>query len=266
MERERPSYPVQSLERAIRLLEVLREADRPMAIVELSARLDLGASAVHRYLDTLVYHGLVEQDPETLKYSLGVRFVEFGASVIRRLGFGERVRPYLERLAAEVGETVNLSIPDGGSALFIDKIESQEFLRTATHVGARVPLNCTGMGKAMLAYLPEAELAAGLEAYSPVAYTPNTITDRTTLRAHLALIRRQGYAVDDEEYIAGVRCVGAPIFSPGGRVVAALSVSGPASRLTPERIRDVAPRVKEIAQEISARMGMELALWQRVPA
>jgi len=258
IERDRPTYPVRSLEKAIRILDALREAGEPMGISELSTKLELGVSAVHRHLDTLHYHGWVEQDPTTLKYMLGTRFIEFGASVIERLGFGSRTRPYLERLMSEVGETVNLCVADRGEVLFVEKFESERFLRTVTHVGARVPLHCTGMGKAMLAFLPEAELRAFLDGRSLDGFTPYTITDPTSLEAHLGTIRRQGYAVDNEEYIIGVRCIAAPLLGRGGHAVAAVSVSGPTARLSEDRIADVAARVKAVAQEMSRDLDVEL--------
>lgn len=257
-ERERPAYPVHSLEKAIRILEALRVAGEPLGVSELSARLGMGVSAVHRHLDTLHYHDFVEQDPQTLKYALGVRLVEFGTSVIRHLGLGAGVRPFLERLMSEVGETVNMSILHGGEALFVEKIESDKFLRTVTHVGARVPLHCTGMGKVLLANLPPEEQSAFLTPQSLTRYTPHTITDLSGFREHLEAIRRQGYAVDNEEYLIGVRCIAAPLVGRDGQAVAAVSVSGPTARLSSDRVESVARQVRDTAQEIALRMDVRL--------
>jgi DNA-binding IclR family transcriptional regulator len=249
--RLRPIYPVHSVERTIRILDALRDAVDPVGVTELALALGQTASAVHRHLSTLQYHGLVEQDPLTQRYTLGTRLIDYGTRVMGRLGLGERTRPHLERLAAEVNETVNLCLLRGQEALFVDKIESQEFLRLVTHMGTRVPLYCSGVGKAMLAFLAPEEQSAVMGAGPLNRYTPSTITDPTCLRQELGRIRAQGYAVDAEEYLPGVVCVAAPILDRHGRAMAAVSVSGPVSRLTPERVLEVAPRVRAAAEGIT---------------
>ncbi len=255
--KSRPTYPVRSLEKTISILDALRDASEPMGVTELSVALGLTVNAVYRHLDTLHWYDLVEQDPRTLKYILGTHLIEYGARAIQRLSFGEKARPYLEQLASKTDETVNLCILRGGEALFIDKIESQEFLRMVTHLGARVPLHCTSIGKAMLAYLPEEEQKTILEAQPLTRYTPNTITDVATLKAHLQMIRSQGYAVDNEEYLPGVRCIAAPILGHDQSAMAAVSVSGPTTRLTSDHVQAVASCVRKAAREISSKIIME---------
>lgn len=258
--RKNPRYPVRSLSKAIRILEALAEEGTPVGVTRLSDNLGWGVSAVHRYLSTLEHHGLVKQNPETSKYTLGMRLVELGASAIRSLGFGERIRPYLEKLASQTGETINLGVLRERWALFIDKVESQEFLRTVTYVGALVPLHCTALGKVLLAYLPQSERKRLLDGYLLTKYTPNTIVDRHTLEECLTQIRSHGYAVDNEEYIPGVCCVAVPVLAGNGQVVAAVSVSGPAVRLVAERIQTIVPLMQETARLISREIaGMDLS-------
>jgi DNA-binding IclR family transcriptional regulator len=199
----------------------------------------------------------VEQDSVTDKYRLGLRLVELGASVLRDLDLVDRARPYLERLASETGETVNLSVLQGAEALFVDKISSQRFLRTVTHVGARFPLHCTGVGKAMMAHLRDDKLEALLASEPLDRHTPATIVDPEKLKVHLNLVRTRGYAIDDEEFIAGVRCVAAPILGPDGYALGAISVAAPSARLSLKRAQDVGAAVREIAQILSGMARLE---------
>lgn len=249
--KSRPAYPILSLEKTISILDALRDADGPLGITELSSRLGMTNSAVHRHLDTLNWHQMVEQDPATLKYALGTRLIEYGSKALLGLGFNERTHRHLEHLASEVSETVNLCLLRGNEALFVDKIESQEFLRFVTYVGIRVPLHCTGVGKAMLAYLPESEVEKRLGPGPFKRYTPVTVTDPKVLRNRLCEVRTMGYAIDIEEYLPGVLCIAAPILV---RDIAAVSVSGPISRLGGDQLPKVAALVKAAAEDITREM------------
>lgn len=252
-----PAYPVHAVEKSILIVNTLEKIGRPVGISELSSLTGMGVSIVHRHLDTLCYYRIVEQDPITLKYRLGMRLFELGESVQRQMGYGERVRPYLEGLVAILNETVNLSVLDQDHIIFIDKIECQATLRAVTHVGKTAPLYCSGMGKALLAFLPDEKRDALVTNLTLTPFTKSTITDLIKLRAHLQQIRSDGYALDDEEYYPGIRCVGVPILNHSGFAIASISVSGPTIRLTDERIESILPYLLSTAKAISEDLGFE---------
>lgn len=226
--------------RGLRLAEVIREADVPKA-------------TALRLLDALTEAGLVRCD-DTGTYRLGAQAAVWGSAFLDHLDIRTEAQDLLAHLAEISGETAHLGILDGLRILYIDKIDSPHSLRMFSRVGATNPLYCTGLGKAILAFAPpqtvDDVIAAGF-----TRRTENTITDGESLRAELARIRRLGYSLDDVENEDGVRCVAAPVFDHHGRPAAALSVAGPESRMTRERVADLAPRIAAAGLDLSARLG-----------
>jgi len=257
LKRNDPAYPVLAVEKSILIVNALEKIGKPVGISELSHLIGMGASIIHRHLDTLCYYRIVEQDPITLKYRLGMRLFELGESVRRQMDYGERVRPYLKELVSVLNETVNLSVLDQDHIVFIEKIECQATLRTVTHVGKTAPLHCSGMGKALLAFLPEEKQDSIIDKLILTPFTENTIIDKDELRVHLQKIREVGYSVDNEEYYPGIRCIGMPIINQSGFVIASISVSGPTIRLTDECIESILPKLLKTAKAISADLGFE---------
>ena len=245
---------VQSVDRALALLERLASRGGSASLSDLARDLGLSKSTVHALLATMRAWGVVSQEADGL-YVLGIRLFEWGTAAVSRLDLRTAAGPVLERLMDQFQETVHLVVGDGLDVVYIDKRESPRSMRIVSQVGRRLPAYCTAVGKAMLAFRPEEELERLLEGATLQPWTPNTITDKEALKAHLAEVRRRGYALDNEEIIEGLRCVGAPIRDHSGQVVAALSVAGLSVRLGPERIAEVIPAVVEAAAEISHRLG-----------
>jgi DNA-binding IclR family transcriptional regulator len=205
----------------------------------------------------LQQHRLVDKNRETGRYRLGLRLFEFGSKAIAALDLRGHARPYLDQLQRELGETVFFCILDEGQVLYLEKVESQQSVRTGCTVGSRAPAYCTAVGKAMLAELPEAEVNDIIRRWGLKAITANTITTAAALRSELRAVRSRGYAIDNEEKEQGLRCVSAAVRGHSGTMFAALSVSGPAFRVTKERIPEIAEAVMRVASELSAELGYE---------
>jgi len=250
-------YQVQVLDRAVSILDTLAAEDEDLSLYEIAERLNLHKSTIHRLLMVLERHRLVERRAPSGKYGLGLKLFEFGIKAFARLGLGERARPHLERLAAEARETAHLCILDGGEVLYLEKVEPARTVRVPSSVGRRNPAHCTAVGKALLAHLADADLAALIRRHGLKAHTPNTITTPASLERELRAIRERGYAVDDEEIEEGLRCIGAPVRDHTGRVIASLSIAGPAFRVTRAKTPALARLVTKTADALSAELGYE---------
>jgi IclR family transcriptional regulator, KDG regulon repressor len=248
-------YQVQVLDRALGILDLLAGESPELAPSEVSERTGLHKSTVHRLLQVLERHRLIEKMAQNGKYRLGLRLFELGSKAMAQFDLRERAQPYLKRLVLETGETAHICILDGDRMLSIANVESPRTLRTPSTVGHRTPLHCTSTGKALLAFLPEDERNDLINQCELTDYTRHTIRKLARLKAELKLIRQRGYAMDDEEIEEGLRCVGAPVMDHSGRVVAAMSIAGPAFRLTDDRIPAVARSVIQAAIELSVELG-----------
>ncbi len=250
---------VQSLDRALSILDVLRFSHRDLPLGEVAARAGLPKSTTHRLLSTLEIRGFVAQDPETGAYRLGLKHVA-------PVGAGPEIREVLEGLATRSGETANLGALVGREVLYVDRADSSQALRWQLGVGSRVPVHCSALGKAILASLPEAEVAEHLPRRLR-RITPNTITDRRALLAELDAVRDRGYAVDDEEFMEGVRCVAVSVFATTGHLVrAALSLAGPAFRLTRDRAVGQIDALKRAAATVARVLGDQGLLTEQASA
>ena len=247
-------YTIAVLTKALDLIDLL-DAHESLTLTELSARSGINKVTALRILANLEGRGYVERDEATGRYRLGVRLLQLGMRKTEGLDLRTVARPILKRLHADTDETVNLAIPGPDGIFYIDILESPLGLRMAATIGARDDYHATALGKAILANLPPAAQEETLRRQRLPKKTPRTIVEPGALARELDLVRKRGYAVDDEENETGARCVAAPIFDHRGRVVAAISVSGPASRLTADREAELAARVKATSQQISALMG-----------
>jgi IclR family acetate operon transcriptional repressor len=206
-----------------------------------------------RLLDALVASNAVTVDG-TGVYRLGPRCAMWGSAFLESVDIRRMAHDTLTQLAEMSGETCHLGILEGLQVLYIDKIDGTQAIRMVSRIGGTNPLYCTGLGKAILPFLTEAQITA--VAAGPLeARTENTITDADVLRREVTSIRRRGYAVDDVENEEGVRCVGAPIFDHQDGVVASISVAGPAYRMTRGRIRGFGPLVRKAADDVSHQLG-----------
>jgi DNA-binding IclR family transcriptional regulator len=255
----RSPYKVQVLDRALAALAILANSPSDCSLAELCPALKLHKSTVHRLMMVLEQHRLVVKNMETGRYRLGLRLYELGSRAIDGLDLRGRARPYLDHLQAEFGETVFLCILDEGQVFYVEKVESQQSVRTACTVGSRAPAYCTAVGKAMLAELAEPEVSDIIRRWGLKAVTPNTITTATALKAELRAVRSRGYAIDNEEKEEGLRCVSAAVRGHSGKLFAAMSVSGPAFRMTKERIPEIGRALMEAAGKLSAELGYQAA-------
>jgi len=252
------SKNVQSLERALTLIEHMAEAGRPVTISELSENAGLKISTVHRLLNTLLNRGYVEQDRETNKYQLGLKLLDVANNIFSYTDIRGIARPFLSELVDRCNETANLAILDGTEIVYIDQIESQNYIivKMFAQVGNRGPVHCTASGKILLAYLPEKELDHLLSRIELKQFTGQTITEPEALKKELLKARKQGYALDWGEMEEHVRCIAAPIFNYENRAVASIGVSGPDTRITKEYIKkELACTIKDVAARASTRMG-----------
>ena len=245
---------VQSVDRAITVLEILARRGEA-GVSEVAAELAVHKSTAFRLLETLEDRGMVEQATDRGKYRLGFGVVRLAGAVSARLDVVSQGRPACERLAVEVGETVNLAVLREHYAVNVDQVRGQATVTTHNWVGQLTPLHATSSGKVLLAALPAAERAAVVGASGLPAFTPATLSSAPALDEQLAVVRRRGYAVTVEEYEVGLNAVAAPITGADGQVLAAISASGPAYRFTEERLYEIAPAVIAAAAEISRRLG-----------
>ena len=250
-------YRVQVLDRALAALAILADRSSECSLAELCLELKLHKSTVHRLMMVLEQHRLVVKNPDTGRYRLGLKLFELGSKAIEGLDLRARARPYLDRLQNEFSETVFFCILDDGQVFYMEKVESQQSVRTACTVGSRAPAYCTAVGKAMLAELTEKEVDNVIRRWGLKAITKNTIRTAAALRTELKAVRSRGYAIDDEEKEEGLRCVSAAVRGHSGKLVAAMSVSGPAFRITKERIPEIGRVMMQAAGELSKELGYE---------
>ena len=247
---------VQSLDRALNLLNTLARTEVGISLTESAKKTGLNSSTAHRLLSTLVARGYAQQDPASKEYRLGAQSLYIGQAALAQIDLRQIAIPFLQGLVKETNELANLAQFREGHAVYIAQARAgNRTVQMFTQLGAQVPLHCSGVGKAMLANLEEVELQRLIESGTLEAYTVNTISNPLKLRTELELIRKRGYATDNEEREIGVRCIAAPVFQAGGRVVAAASVSGPPGRLHPDNDQVRRPVVGQAAEQISKLLG-----------
>lgn len=235
-------------------MKMFSDDEYEIGISELAKRLGLAKSTVHRLATTLFEAGVLDQNPENGKYKLGLVVFELGSLVRRHMDFSSEAKPYLMALREKTNESVHLAIAEESSILYINNLESRQAIRMASRIGVRRPLHCTAEGKVLLAFKSPEEIKRRLTAKLEVC-TSHTIIDPSALSEELDAIREQGYALDDQESEEGLRAIAAPIRNHSGNTVAAVSVAGPAQRLTDEKVPILAADVMEAANTISARLG-----------
>jgi len=255
----KPNNLVQTIERASSILDILGQSPQGISIRELSSKIKLPKGTIHRLLSSLSYFGYVRQDPKTRNYLLGFKLVELGNLLLNQLDLRKEAEPFLKDLAERTKETVHMVLLDRNEVVYIDKVETDQHtsgLRMASRVGLRNPAHSSAVGKVLLAHFSEEELNNFTKEKGLLKRTENTITDPGRLREHLSIVRAQGYAIDDEENEKGIRCVAAPIYNEVGKPVAAMSISGPAFRITKKVIQEsLKKEVMETALKISQRLG-----------
>jgi IclR family transcriptional regulator, acetate operon repressor len=249
------SGQVQSLTRALAILNAVAEADDGISLTEVAQQVGLPPSTTHRLLTTLQQDHFVRFDNERALWSVGVQSFIVGNAFLRTRRLVQTARPHLRALMEESGETVNLAVEDDGHAIFLHQVECRQMMRAQTTLGSRVPLHCSGVGKALLMAMAESRLAKILHRHGLPRLTARTIVRPTELRADLATSGHRSYALDDEEHAVGLRCVAAVILDELGEPAAAISISGPAARITDDRIPLLGDMVRRTAAAITAEYG-----------
>lgn len=250
------SGSVQSVDRVLDILEALSSAPFGLLLSELSAAVGLHISTTHRLVNVLVERGYAMKEKGSGKYRLTLRTFALGSRVSAVWDLLGAARPYLDALAAESQEAVHLVERDGNSVVYLYKAEPfRQLVRMGSHTGLRNPMYCTGVGKSILALLPEAEVEKLWQTEPITAFSPNTITDLEAMHRELALTRSRGYALDNEEHEPGVRCVAVAIRNYTGAPVAAVSISAPVPRMDEAMIKKMLPRLQKTAEELSHMLG-----------
>ena len=248
-------YHVQVLDRAVHVLDLLASSGVEFGPSEISARLNLHKSTVHRILSVLEEHRLVVRNQGHGRYTLGTKMLELASRVIVHTELRTNAQSFLQQLVDETQETAHVAIIDGSEIVSIANVESPWTLRLRSAVGRRAPLYCTAVGKCLMAFRPRREALGLLKGQVLKQFTRRTFVTREALMRELRRVRKQGFAVDDEEYERGVRCVSAPVRDHTGGVYAAVSISGPALRLTRDRLPSLAHTVIAAARGMSVTMG-----------
>jgi IclR family acetate operon transcriptional repressor len=246
---------VQSLLRAIRILKALAQAGPGLTLTDTAHTVGLAPSTAHRLLTTLQYERLVRFDPATALWSIGVEAFNIGSAFLHIRDLAAVARPVMRRLMEESGETVNLAVEDQGEAIYLAQVECREMMRALAKSGARVPLHGSAVGKALLAAMPDSQVAKILQKRGLPKLTEQTIDTPAKLRVALQQVRDQGFAIDDEEHAIGLRCVAAVIYDEHAEPAAAVSLSGPMARIPDTRIGVLGAQVAKAAADISHELG-----------
>jgi DNA-binding IclR family transcriptional regulator len=255
---------IKSLSKALRILRAVGDHREPTSIATLSRELAMPKGTLFPFLRTMADEGLLLAHGGG-QYTLGPRVLELAAMFHGQVRLRDVARPHLERLAHRCGEVAHLCVLSEGEMVYLDRVETRRVVQVGSRVGGRCPVHCTGVGKAYLAFLPEAQVRQLVTRYGLRRYTPTTITSLDSLLTELRHIRERGYSIDRSEHDPEVRCVGAPVFDHEGRVVASISAAGPAYRMTAARVRRIVPLVLRASREISRALGHSAGGHRRRP-
>lgn len=249
---------VQSVDRALSILEVLTNYREGLGVTEISEKVNLHKSTVYRLLSTLIYKEYVVQDMRSNNYKVTFKLFELGNKNIEKIDLLSVSKVYAKKLMESVNEVVHLVVRDDTQIVYIEKVEANNTIRMASTIGRRSPMYRTSVGKAILAYLSEKEVEAIWENSKVEKLTEYTITELNEMKEELKKVREKGYAIDNQENEIGVRCIGAPIFNRHGKVEGAISISGPATRVREEDVEKIAEEVMKFAQFISKELGYSI--------
>ncbi|MFS0634467.1 IclR family transcriptional regulator [Mesobacillus foraminis] len=247
---------VQSIERALTILNKLSEYPDGLQISRLSEQVGLTKSTIHRLLATLSNMNYVTKDEETDKYKLGLQILFLSRNYLNNSNIVTIAKPILEKLCQEVNETIHLCMEDLGEVIYVDKIESNQTVRMYSRTGSRAPMYCTAVGKILLSGKQKEEFETLISNMDFTPKTPTTITSKEVFRQEIEQVKRQGYAIDNSENEAVLRCIAAPIYDHKGKIIASFSISGPNNRVTMERINEtLIDKMNQYSILISRNLG-----------
>jgi len=250
-----PQETVQALSRGLRLLQVLADREHGVLLTDLARQVQLAASTTHRLLATLEQAGFAELEQDTGLWRVGVSTVSVGSAYTRGRDVVSLARPLMRELTEAAGESSNLAIERDDAAVYLAQVESRATVRAFSRLGDRVPLTCSGVGLALLSRKSDDEIRALVKRTGLPTFTGNSFTSVDALLQALAASRARGFVIDNEAHVEGMRCVAAPCLDPWGGAVAAISISGPSGRLTPDRLHTLGALVAETARTLTARIG-----------
>ncbi|MCL6282690.1 IclR family transcriptional regulator [Ruegeria sp. 2012CJ41-6] len=244
--------------KACDVLDLVAGFNRPVRFGELLDHSPFPKATLYRFLQTLTNQGMLSYDSDRQSYTLGIRLVRLAHAAWTQSSLAPVARPHLDALSRDLGETVHLAQLDASQVLYVDKRNADDPVEMYSQAGKVGPAYCTGVGKAMLAFLPEDALTRAIQQQSFHRFTPHTLGSEAELRAELDAIRARGYAFDREEHEPGIICIAAPILTPGDRMLGAMSITGPTSRTDLKTLEKWAPRVRQAADDI----GREAQAWR----
>jgi IclR family transcriptional regulator, KDG regulon repressor len=246
---------VQTVNRVFDILEVILKGKNQVSISEIVEATGLNISVVHRIMAALIKRGYLQQEGKRGKYSLGLKFVEYGNLAQNTLDIVKLAKPFLIKLNEQIDETINLTLRNGYEGIKVGMVETHRILRTSAPIGSKIQLHCTGDGKALLAFMPDEEIEKFLAIQNLPYRTQNTIIDVNKLRMHIDKIRKDGVAIDNEETEIGLRSLAVPIRNIDGAVLATIGIVGPTNRLTSKQDTRTIALLKNTAENISQALG-----------
>jgi len=248
---ESSGQTVRAVDKALAVLAALAQAEHDVDLANLAAQTKLPKSTLVRLLHTMRLHNAVYQDPRTRRYRLGWGLIHLGKAAERQFDLERIVRPYLEQLSKATGETASFAVLEGARAVYLAQILTDSIIRGVPPIGSELELHCTAVGKVLLTSFTEEQFDQLISDHGLPRLTENTIVNSAQLRREIATVAERGYSLDDEEAEPGGRCIAAPIFDASDRVIAAISITGPTSRIRIERVEEYAEIVKRIAAKVT---------------
>ncbi|GLQ05403.1 IclR family transcriptional regulator [Sneathiella chinensis] len=249
------SGQVQSLTRALSVLNVIADNSPGLTLTGIARKLGLAPSTTHRLLTTLQEERYVQYDRDSSHWQIGLQAFVAGNGFLSSRDLVSVARPFMRRMMEKSGETINLAIPDGDHVIYLAQVESREMMRVYSKPGKRVPLHCSGVGKAILMTMTDADIDRIASTEGLARLTDKTITDPDQLKQHLAGCRPLGFALDDEEHAVGLRCVASVIYDEYAEPMAAVSISGPAARISTAQLQEIGETTRFFAGEITTALG-----------
>jgi IclR family transcriptional regulator, KDG regulon repressor len=244
----------QLIDRLLDIVELLTLEKDGLGVTDIANRTSLHKSTVHRIVSALAERGYIEKVPERSVYKVGLKFVEISSVYLNSVELKTEATPYLRELTSKLGQPTHLAILDGTDAVYIEKVDVLNNIRLYSQIGRRIPVYCSALGKCLLSGLHEGEIDEIVQKSSFIKFTAKTLTREELLR-QVRAVTTDGYAVDDEEHDEGIRCIAVPVRDYRGKVIASVSVAGPASVFLQKNDNETAKMVKETALVISKRMG-----------
>lgn len=241
-----------SAQKTLQIIEAMASAREPLRLSDIADKVQMPASTTLRMVNTLATMGYAYQEPDTLRYGLTLKFMQVGGQISARLNIRDTVRPFLLKLSHTFDESACLAVEEDMEVIYIDVVDGPDgLLKITQRIGIRAPMHSTGVGKLMLTQYTREQLSTLVEKKGLTQLTPHTAVTLESLQNEIGLTREKGYALDNEECELGARCVAAPIYNYEGKIVAAISLSGPVSRMTAGRVAEIVPSLLAAAQEVS---------------